>query len=40
MSYLTVEEYNTHLVDNQQQINIIDYVKEMQIIEKYFNIFL
>ena len=29
MSYTTIEEYNTYLVENQVNINIIDYVKEV-----------
>jgi phage anti-repressor protein len=28
MTYKSVEEYNSYLVDNQKQINIIDYAKE------------
>ena len=27
--YKTIEEYNTYLVDNQVNINIIDFVKEV-----------
>jgi hypothetical protein len=29
MLYKTIEEYNTYLIDNQININIIDYVKEV-----------
>jgi hypothetical protein len=29
MSYTTIEEYNTYLVENQININIIEYVKEI-----------
>ena len=29
MSYTTIEEYNNYLVENQVNINIIDYVKEV-----------
>ena len=29
MSYITIEEYNSYLVENQVNINIIDYVKEV-----------
>ena len=29
MAYKTVQEYNNYLIDNQIQINIIDYVKEV-----------
>ena len=29
MSYTTINEYNTYLVENQVNINIIDYVKEV-----------
>ena len=28
-SYTTIEEYNNYLVENQVNINIIDYVKEI-----------
>ena len=28
-SYTTINEYNTYLVENQVNINIIDYVKEV-----------
>ena len=28
MSYHTIQEYNTYLIDNQYQINIIEYVKK------------
>ena len=34
--YTTVQEYNNYLVNNQQQINIIDYVKEVNKLD--FNI--
>ena len=34
--YKTIEEYNTYLVENQVNINIIDYVKEVNKLE--FNI--
>ena len=27
MSYTTIEEYNSYLVENQNNINIIEYVK-------------
>uniref|UniRef100_A0A6C0EER7 Uncharacterized protein n=1 Tax=viral metagenome TaxID=1070528 RepID=A0A6C0EER7_9ZZZZ len=29
MSYKSIEEYNTYLVDNQVNINIIEFVKEI-----------
>ena len=29
MTYTTIEEYNTYLVENQININIIDFVKEV-----------
>ena len=29
MSYATIEEYNSYLVENQVNINIIDYDKEV-----------
>ena len=36
MSYTTIEEYNTYLVDNQINVNIIDFVKEVNKLD--FNI--
>ena len=33
MSYTTIEEYNNYLVENQVNINIIDYVKEVNKLE-------
>ena len=33
MSYTTIQEYNTYLVENQININIIDYVKEVNKLE-------
>ena len=33
MTYTTIEEYNYYLVDNQVNINIIDYVKEVNKLE-------
>jgi hypothetical protein len=36
MAYKSVSEYNSYLVDNQKQINIIEYVKEVNKIN--FNI--
>ena len=33
MTYTTIEEYNTYLVENQVNINIIDYVKEVNKLE-------
>jgi len=29
MSYTTIEEYNTYLVENHINVNIIDFVKEV-----------
>ena len=29
MTYKSIEEYNTYLVDNQVNVNIIDFVKEI-----------
>jgi hypothetical protein len=29
MIYTTIKEYNTYLINNQVNINIIDYVKEV-----------
>jgi len=29
MSYTTIEEYNNYLVENQINVNIIDFVKEV-----------
>ena len=29
MVYTTIEEYNTYLVENQINVNIIDFVKEV-----------
>ena len=29
VSYTTIQEYNSYLIDNQVNINIIDYVKEV-----------
>jgi len=33
MSYITIKEYNTYLVENQVNINIIEYVKEVNKLE-------
>ena len=33
MSYTAIEEYNSYLVENQVNINIIDYVKEVNKLE-------
>ena len=33
MSYTTIEEYNNYLVENQVNINIIEYVKEINKLE-------
>jgi len=33
MSYTTIEEYNNYLVENQININIIKYIKEINKIE-------
>jgi hypothetical protein len=35
LTYKSIEEYNTYLVDNQININIIDYIKEVY---KFVNI--
>ena len=37
-SYTTINEYNTYLVENQININIIDYVKEVNKLEYNINI--
>jgi hypothetical protein len=37
-SYTTINEYNTYLVENQVNINIIDYVKEVNKLEYNINI--
>jgi hypothetical protein len=33
MVYTTIEEYNTYLVENQINVNIIDFVKEVNKLE-------
>ena len=33
MTFTTIEEYNNYLVENQININIIEYVKEVNKIE-------
>jgi hypothetical protein len=33
MVYITIEEYNTYLVENQINVNIIDFVKEVNKLE-------
>jgi hypothetical protein len=33
MTYTTIEEYNSYLVENQVNVNIIDYVKEVNKLE-------
>ena len=38
MSYTTIEEFNNYLVENQININIIEYVKKVNEIEFKINI--
>ena len=38
MTYKSIEEYNTYLVDNQVNVNIIDFVKEINKIKYNINI--
>ena len=37
-SYTIINEYNTYLVENQININIIDYIKEVNKLEYNINI--
>jgi len=38
IQYTTIEEYNTYLVDSANQINIIEFVKEINKIKYNINI--